>query len=485
MPAAAGGRRSRENLRTAPPTTNRSSAVEATLSAVRRALIFPAVIGAALAGAGGASANDWLPHPADATWTYVWTDSAYNDTPTTEKVTVDSSKGRSFKLAWTTIDQGNADDAPVSVGSVSFSETNSGVVNTDWSSNAPPAGFPVLCATVSQCGNSLASTYYNIIWGSRVPTLAEPLLQGLTWSSSGGAGNDVTSSSRYLGTERVTVPAFDAPVLAAKVRSDITQAGGAIGDPYGSGVRTIWWVWGVGPVKVVFDHAGGSKSPVTTSMLQATNLTPKPPPGDADYFPLEKGRTFTYRWTNRRYLKEPVVEKVTTGGVSNGSAQFTVENVSGPIKLSGAYGYTLRLDGLTNIWSTTKSQSLATLPKLGPAALPANKRRHFVTPFDLMDFGFNPILPAYPATGDSWQADTSGRDWQIYGVTGTTKVFGLQTVKVPAGTFQALVVGSTLTQPGFPFGSGTRTLWFVPGKGLVKLVFRHGDGSVSEVTLLK
>ena len=38
--------------------------------------------------------------------------------------------------------------------------------------------------------------------------------------------------------------------MAAKIRTDITQAG-AIGDPYGSGVRTVWWVYGVGPVKIV------------------------------------------------------------------------------------------------------------------------------------------------------------------------------------------------------------------------------------------
>jgi hypothetical protein len=61
----------------------------------------------------------------------------------------------------------------------------------------------------------------------------------------------------------------------------------------------------------------------------------------------------------------------------------------------------------------------------------------------------------------------------------------MQTVKVPAGTFRAVVVGSTLKQAGFPFGSGTRTAWFVDGRGLVKLVFRHGDGSVSQVELLK
>ena len=55
--------------------------------------------------------------------------------------------------------------------------------------------------------------------------LAEPLLKGLTWTSSGGAGNDVTSSSRYLGHEQVTVPAFPGPVTAAKVRTEITQTG--------------------------------------------------------------------------------------------------------------------------------------------------------------------------------------------------------------------------------------------------------------------
>ena len=41
-------------------------------------------------------------------------------------------------------------------------------------------------------------------------------------------------------------PGVHHPVMAAVVRTQIMQAG-AIGDPYGSGVRTIWWVYGVGP----------------------------------------------------------------------------------------------------------------------------------------------------------------------------------------------------------------------------------------------
>jgi hypothetical protein len=55
---------------------------------------------------------------------------------------------------------------------------------------------------------------------------------------------------------------------------------------------------------------------------------------------------------------------------------------------------------------------------------------------------------------------------------------------VPAGRFQALEVRSVLTQAGHRFGSGVRTMWFAPGRGLVKLVFDHRDGSISTVQLL-
>jgi hypothetical protein len=437
-----------------------------------------------LVAASPAAASDWLPHASDATWTYSWTDSTYNTTPTKEKVTVKDTKGASFVLAWTTDGQENPDDAPVSIGTISFQDSPGGLINTDWSSNPPPSSFPILCATLASCGNSLASTFYNLIWGTRVPVLAEPLLQGTTWSSTGGARGDVTSACEYVRTESVTVPAFTMPVTASKVQCEITQAG-ALGDPYGSGVRTTWWVYGVGPVKIQFAHAGGVSAPVTTSVLQSTNQAPKAPPGDVDYFPLQKGLKGTYRWTNTKHFKTPSVQSFVIDQVVNASARFSFKSVSGPLKVAGAYGFTSRLDGVTNLWGLTKAASLAKMPPLGPKSAAVDKRRHFHTPFDLMTFGFNPLLPAYPAAGNSWRADPAGRDFAIYGVSGTTAVTGVQSVRVPAGSFRALVVKSTLKQAGFPFGSGTRTSWFAPRKGLVKLVFRHGDGSISTVELIK
>ena len=443
-----------------------------------------ALVAALFALAPAAASASWMPHPEGAEWTYEWTDTAYNPTPTKEKVTVKEQKGKSFILEWDTRNMENPADAAVSLGLMAFQETTTGLINTDWQSTPPPPDFPILCAQVTRCGNSVASSLYMLIWGNRAPLLIEPLLSGAAWASRGGADGDVSSFSQYLGRELITVPAFAEPVVAAKVRTDITQAG-ALGDPYGSGVRTVWWVYGVGPVKIVFEHAGGADAPVQTSTLLSTNQKPEMPPADADYFPLKQGTKMRYRWSNSKHLKKPSVQEFVVAETANNSARVDVKHLSGPIRVAGSYGFALRTDGLTNIWGATQAASLAKFPPLGPQFLPKARRRHFFTPFDLMIFGMNPILTAYPASGQNWAAKNPSRDFSVFGVTGTTTIVGTQRVRVPAGTFEALVLRSTLRQAGFRFGSGTRTSYFVAGKGLVKLVFRHADRSTSTVELLK
>jgi hypothetical protein len=261
--------------------------------------------------------------------------------------------------------------------------------------------------------------------------------------------------------------------MAAAVKTNLVLAG-TPGDDYGSGIRTTWWVRGVGPVLMVFDHVDGS---VTTASLLATNQTPKADPPDADYFPLNLGLSGRYEWTNNKYMRKPEIENVKVAAVANRTARISATSVSGPMRVSGQYLFTLGLDGVRNTWGTASAASLVKFPRLGHG-------RHFVTPVDMMAFGFNPLLPAYPTAGQKW---TSGNavDLQHFGVNGTTKIIGVRRVHVPAGTFNALELQSTLTQPGYRFGSGLRTMWFAPGRGLVKLVFKHRDGSTSLIQLLK
>ena len=66
---------------------------------------------------------------------------------------------------------------------------------------------------------------------------------------------------------------------------------------------------------------------------------------------------------------------------------------------------------------------------------------------------------------------------------GKHAVLGLQTVHVPAGTFKALAVRITRAA-GLPIRQRDTHVLVRSGLGLVKLVFKHGDNSVSTVVLL-
>ena len=359
-------------------------------------------------------------------------------------------------------------------------------MNTDWTILCQPSGSPTLCTTPSGCANSLSGAMFNVIWGDRAPVAYEPFLKGRTWTGTGGAANDVSSTSTYLGQQVVKVPAFPGGVLAAVIRTQITQLY-AIDSDYGTGTRTTWWVDGVGPVKVVFDHAGGQTDPygqsaVSTVVLTSTNLVAGHPPPDANYFPLEQGAQ-TYEWTNKKHLPQPEIETIAVAPLAQNSTVYsdeavaTVKSVSGPMRAIGEYVFKLGLNGLTNLLGNSQASTLVKFPSLA-------HHRYFFTPLDLLTYGFNPILPAYGQSAAHWKSGNPS-DFSVFGVTGTSVVIGVRPVRVPAGSFQALVVRSVLTQRGHPFGSGIRTAWFAPGRGLVKLVFAHRDGSTSVIELLK
>jgi hypothetical protein len=276
----------------------------------------------------------------------------------------------------------------------------------------------------------------------------------------------------------VAVPAFPGGIEAAKVESRVTQAG-ALGDPFGSGLRTVWWVRGVGPVRIQFDHNGGE---ISRAELQSTNLAPLPLPPDENLLPFSRGDRSTYRWRNTRHMKQWSRQQVDVVQVANSTAQVNVKHLSGPIAVAGSYLFSTRLSGISLVSGATQAATRAHFPPLGPRGAADPDRLRFRTPFDLLVFGYNPILPVPAEQGALWRSSREGRDWKTYGVTGASRVIAKnRRVRVPAGSFRTTVVRSRLTQAGYRFGSGRRTAWFAPGKGLVKLVFRHRDGSRSIV----
>ena len=420
--------------------------------------------------------DQWLPRSDGAAWTYTWSNSAYSPIARTERYRLQARTGTTFRLRWDEVG-GAPFDAPSS-GIVDFQHTDAGLVNVNYQSNPAPRQYPVLCASPMECGNSLAGAMHMLTWGTRSPMLAEPLLRGTRWGSRGGADSDVASENRYSGAERITVAAFPGGVDAAKVESRITQAG-ALGDPFGSGIRTVWWVRGVGPVRIRLDHAGGE---VSSAELMSTNLAPRPLPSDANLLPFTRGDRSTFRWRNTMHMKKWSRQQGDVTQVVNGTAQVAVKHLSGPIAVAGAYLFSTRLTGVSLVSGATRAATGAKFPALGPRSAAQADRLRFYTPFDLLIYGYNPILPVPAPEGVLWRSSREGRDWRLYGVTGDTRVVATdRRVRTPAGLFRTTVVRSQLTQQGYRFGSGTRTAYFAAGKGLVKLVFRHRDGSTSLV----
>jgi hypothetical protein len=445
-------------------------AAAATLFAL---LCLPAV--AAAAGDLDDTADQWLPRSDRAEWVWAWSNSDYQPSARKERYRVVARSGTSFRLQWEELETRPTDTA--SAGNIDFKHTQAGLVNLNYQSTQPPPQFPILCASATECGNSLASPLYMVIWGTRSPTLAEPLLKGTRWNSLGGAGNDVASANRYVGHSKQVVPAFPQGIQTARVDSEITQAG-AIGDPFGSGVRSVYWVRGVGPVRIVFRHAGGETS---RADLLSTNLTPRPLPPETNLLPLNRGDSAVYRWRNSRHMPQWSRQQVDVVDVVNNSARVDVKHLSGPINVAASYTFSTRLAGVTHLSASTRAATRANFPPLGPRGATGDRRRRFFTPVDLMVYGFNPVVPVYGKRGESWRSSRDTRDWRIFGVTGTSKLLGTHKLRVAGRRYTAQAVRSRLRQKGFRFGSGTRTSWFASGKGLVKLVFRHADGSVSTV----
>jgi hypothetical protein len=422
-------------------------------------------------------ADQWLPRTDDAEWTYQWSDSDYQPAPRTERYEVQSRAGTAFRLRWEELGTGPY-DAPSS-GTMDFRHTEAGLVNLNYQSTQPPPQFPILCASASDCGNSIAGALFLAIWGTRSPTLAEPLLTGTRWNSLGGASNDVASASRYVRRERISVPAFPGGVQAAKVESEVSHAG-AIGDPFGGGVRTVWWVYGVGPVRIVYRHTAGE---ISVAELQSTTLVPQPAPPHANFMPLLEGRRATFRWRNSKHMRRWSRQRLVVSRVVGNTARVDVRTLRGPLAVSGSYVLSSRLSGLRRLSSrVTRGADDVDFPRLGTGG---TRPWRFLTPYDLLVYGYNPVLPAHPAVGETWRSSRDTPDWRTFGVVGVSEVRGRRTVRTPAGRFRALVVRSKLRQPGNGFGSGWRTSWFAPGRGLVKLVFRHDDGSVSKVERIR
>src|SRR5829696_7378771 len=151
------------------------------------------------AGAAGLDdeVDQWLPRSDGAAWVYAWSNSAYSPVPRVERYRLQSRRGTAFRLRWDELTGDRDYDIPGS-GTMDFQQTDAGLLNLNYQSAPPPPQFPILCATTRQCSNSVAGALFVLVWGTRTPVVADPLLRSTRWGAQGGADNDVASDNRYL-----------------------------------------------------------------------------------------------------------------------------------------------------------------------------------------------------------------------------------------------------------------------------------------------
>ena len=169
--------------------------------------------------------------------------------------------------------------------------------------------------------------------------------------------------------------------------------------------------------------------------------------------------------------------------VVNNTSRVDVKQVS---RADHRRGHVLLLDAADRRDAASASAKAATrarLPAARAAAGTAGRAAAFFTPYDLMVYGFGPVVPicAHRRVVVALLARQRRLEDLRRQRRHATMLRTHQACARRPAASDAVEVRSTLHQAGFRFGSGTRTSWFAPGKGLVKLVFRTGDGSVSTV----
>ena len=171
-----------------------------------------------------------------------------------------------------------------------------------------------------------------VSYGSRIDIFKFPLDIGSCWEQEGPCGSKATITLEGYETVKVSAGTFS---LCLKHKTIFTDADAEDDDAelrnaFINGTRYLWFAEGVGLMKMRYEHSNGV---VTDAELLEYEIPVKA----QEYFPLQVGNMWTYRWQNS-YRDEAVIEECRV--VRNFSEP---ENLDNPMKLTSAR-YEVKID---------------------------------------------------------------------------------------------------------------------------------------------
>ena len=317
-------------------------------------------------------------------------------------------------------------------GTIDFQHTDAGLVNLNYQSTQPPPQFPILCASATDCGNSVAGA---LLHGHLGHALADARRADARRARAGArwAAPPTTSPARnrYVGHEKVKVAGVPGGRRRRRRSTPRSRRRGRSATRSAAATRTVWWVRGVGPVRVVLRHASGETE--RGRACARRTLKPLPLPSDVNLLPLNRGDVAHVPLAQHQ-AHEEVVDAALRGRRRGQHHRARGRQARlGPIGVAGELRVRHAAERRDAALGGATRRDQAKFPELGPRGVPPTDRRRFFTPFDLMVYGFNPIVPVYPAQGRRrGAARATAATGAIFGVTGKSTLAGTQTVKRPA-----------------------------------------------------
>ncbi len=256
--------------------------------------------------------KDYLPTTQGTTWTYKWKNDYYNETYI-EKIKVSDGHNPSI--------HGNVVCTLLAnVKTVDGNDESSGqfyIERTDRYLTLRGSTLRLNDSTIGLSSGSgipysLSPLLRNISRG--IPEkglLLFPLTKGKTWNQSNQHYWKVQEEITIEDYESVQVDAGTFPqtlkhktvLFGADTSSFFKEKEErSLNNSLINGTRYIWFANGIGIVKMRYEHSNGI---ITEAELIDYNIPQK----NEDYFPLNLGTSWTYKWKND-YLKKPIIEKI-------------------------------------------------------------------------------------------------------------------------------------------------------------------------------
>ena len=151
------------------------------------------------------------------------------------------------------------------------------------------------------------SIFINLIENHYPELLRYPISVGKSWTKEGFSNVNVTTTIEEFETIETTLGTFKDCLKHKTVFQGATTFSNPTPEELLrvaliNGTRYLWFAKGIGIVKLRYEHANG----ITT---EAELVDYNVPNGSPEYFPLNIGTTWTYKWQNP-YQPRPMIEKV-------------------------------------------------------------------------------------------------------------------------------------------------------------------------------